>query len=106
MKTAKKERVAGMAAAKQTLKYGIPKNSAIMKAPAPIMGAGAFIMAEFLGIPYFKVCLAAAIPATLSFFAVFMQVHYRAVQLGIKGIPKSELPSLKGTLIQGWHHLL
>lgn len=72
----------------------------------PIMGAGAFIMAEFLGIPYFKVCLAAAIPATLSFFAVFMQVHYRAVQLGIKGIPKSELPSLKGTLIQGWHHLL
>jgi TRAP transporter 4TM/12TM fusion protein len=72
----------------------------------PIMGAGAFIMAEFLGIPYFKVCLAAAIPATLSFFAIFMQVHYRAVLMGIEGIPKADLPSLKGTLIRGWHHLL
>jgi TRAP transporter 4TM/12TM fusion protein len=72
----------------------------------PIMGAGAFIMAEFLGIPYFKVCLAAAIPATLSFFAIFMQVHYRAVLMGIKGIPRADLPSLKDTLIRGWHHLL
>lgn len=72
----------------------------------PIMGAGAFIMAEFLGIPYFKICLAAAIPATLSFFAIFMQVHYRAVLMGIKGIPKADLPSLKDTLIRGWHHLL
>jgi len=72
----------------------------------PIMGAGAFIMAEFLGIPYFKVCLAAAIPATLSFFAIFMQVHYRAVLMDIKGIPKSDLPSLKLTLTTGWHHLL
>ncbi len=71
----------------------------------PIMGAGAFIMAEFLGIPYFKVCLAAAIPATLSFFAIFMQVHYRAVLLGIEGIPKPELPSLKKTLEKGFHHL-
>jgi len=72
----------------------------------PIMGAGAFIMAEFLGIPYYQVCLAAVIPATLSFFAIFMQVHYRAVLLGIKGIPKAELPSLTKTLIDGWHHLL
>jgi len=72
----------------------------------PIMGAGAFIMAEFLGIPYLKVCLAAAIPATLSFFAIFMQVHYRAVLMGIEGIPKSELPSLKKALMEGWHHLL
>ncbi|HSB05855.1 MAG TPA: TRAP transporter fused permease subunit, partial [Thermodesulfobacteriota bacterium] len=71
-----------------------------------IMGAGAFIMAEFLGLPYFKVCLAAAIPATLSFFAIFMQVHYRAVLMGIEGIPKSELPSLKKALIEGWHHSL
>jgi TRAP transporter 4TM/12TM fusion protein len=72
----------------------------------PIMGAGAFIMAEFLGVPYFKICLAAAIPATLSFFAIFMQVHYRAVLLGIEGIPKAELPSLPATLKEGWHHLL
>src|SRR4030042_3379832 len=72
----------------------------------PIMGAGAFIMAEFLGISYFKVCLAAAIPAILSFFAIFMQVHYRAILLGIKGIPKEELPPLRETLRNGWHHLL
>lgn len=72
----------------------------------PIMGAGAFIMAEFLGVPYFKVCLAAMIPATLSFFAIFMQVHYRAVLMGIQGIPRKELPPLKKTLLQGWHHLL
>jgi len=72
----------------------------------PIMGAGAFIMAEFLGIPYFKVCLAAALPATLSFFAIFMQVHFRAVLMGIKGIPRADLPALKKTLLDGWHHLL
>lgn len=71
----------------------------------PIMGAGAFIMAEFLGISYFKVCMAAAIPAALSFFAIFMQVHYRAVLLGIKGIPKGELPPLKETFQRGFHHL-
>lgn len=71
----------------------------------PIMGAGAFIMAEFLGIPYFKVCIAAAIPAVLSFFAIFMQVHYRAILLGIKGIPKGELPALKETFQNGFHHL-
>ncbi|NPV03605.1 MAG: TRAP transporter permease [Syntrophaceae bacterium] len=71
----------------------------------PVMGAAAFIMAEFLGIPYFKVCVAAFIPATLSFFATFMQVHFRAVSLGLQGLPKSELPSIRHTLIRGWHHL-
>jgi TRAP transporter 4TM/12TM fusion protein len=72
----------------------------------PIMGAAAFLMAEFLGIPYIKVCIAAAIPAVLSFFAVFMQVHFRAVLMGIKGIPRADLPSFKATLLGGWHHLI
>ncbi len=71
----------------------------------PIMGAAAFIMAEFLGITYFKVCVAAFIPATLAFFATFMQVHFRAVSLGLTGLPKSELPSIRNTLARGWHHL-
>jgi len=71
----------------------------------PVMGAAAFIMAEFLGIPYFKVCVAAFIPATLAFFATFMQVHFRAVSLGLQGLPKSELPSIRHTLTRGWHHL-
>jgi TRAP transporter 4TM/12TM fusion protein len=46
----------------------------------PIMGAAAFIMAEFLSIPYYKVCVVAAIPALLAFFSTFMQVHFRAVR--------------------------
>jgi len=71
----------------------------------PVMGAAAFIMAEFLGITYFKVCVAAFIPATLAFFATFMQVHFRAVSLGLTGLPKSELPSIRNTLARGWHHL-
>ncbi len=72
----------------------------------PVMGAAAFLIAEFLGIPYIKVCIAAAIPAALSFFAIFMQVHFKAVMMGIKGIPREDLPSLKETLINGWHHLI
>ncbi len=71
----------------------------------PVMGAAAFIMAEFLAIPYFKVCVAAFIPATLAFFATFMQVHFRAVSLGLTGLPKSDLPSIRDTLARGWHHL-
>ncbi len=71
----------------------------------PIMGAAAFIMAEFLGVSYFKVCVAAAIPATLSFFSTFMQVHFRAVSLGLSGMPRSELPKIRDAFAQGWHHL-
>jgi TRAP transporter 4TM/12TM fusion protein len=72
----------------------------------PVMGAAAFLIAEFLGTPYIKVCIAAAIPAALSFFAIFMQVHFKAVMMGIKGIPRADLPSLKETFINGWHHLI
>jgi TRAP transporter 4TM/12TM fusion protein len=72
----------------------------------PIMGAAAFLIAEFLGIPYIKVCIAAAIPAALSFFAIFMQVHFKAVMMGIKGIPRIDLPSFKETLLNGGHHLI
>ena len=71
----------------------------------PVMGAAAFIMAEFLAIPYFKVCVAAFIPASLAFFATFMQVHFRAVSLGLTGLPKSDLPSIPKTFARGWHHL-
>jgi TRAP transporter 4TM/12TM fusion protein len=71
----------------------------------PIMGAAAFIMAEFLSVPYIKVCIAAAIPASLAFFSTFMQVHFRAVSLGLAGIPRSELPSIRSAFAMGWHHL-
>ncbi len=71
----------------------------------PIMGAAAFIMAEFLGISYFKVCVAAAIPAALAFFSTFMQVHFRAVSLGLSGMPRSELPKIRDAFTKGWHHI-
>jgi TRAP transporter 4TM/12TM fusion protein len=71
----------------------------------PIMGAAAFIMAEFLAIPYFKVCVAAAIPASLAFFSTFMQVHFRAVSLGLSGIPRADLPKIGAAFAAGWHHI-
>lgn len=71
----------------------------------PVMGAAAFIMAEFLAIPYFKVCVAAFIPAMLAFFATFMQVHFRAVSLGLQGLNRSDLPGIRKTFARGWHHL-
>jgi TRAP transporter 4TM/12TM fusion protein len=71
----------------------------------PIMGAAAFIMAEFLGISYFKVCVAAAIPAVLAFFSTFMQVHFRAVSLGLSGLPRHELPRIRDSFAKGWHHI-
>jgi len=71
----------------------------------PIMGAAAFIMAEFLSIPYYKVCIAAAIPAILAFFSTFMQVHFGAVALGLSGIPRNELPGIRDAFAAGWHHI-
>jgi TRAP transporter 4TM/12TM fusion protein len=62
-------------------------------------------MAEFLGISYFKVCVAAAIPAVLAFFSTFMQVHFRAVSLGLSGLPRHELPKIRDAFAKGWHHI-
>ncbi|GBF33301.1 TRAP-type uncharacterized transport system [Desulfocucumis palustris] len=64
----------------------------------PIMGTSAFIMAEFLGIPYVEIALAAIIPAFLYYLAVFLQVDFEAVRLGIKGLPSSELPKFWETV--------
>jgi len=71
----------------------------------PVMGAAAFIMAEMLNISYLTVCVAAAIPAAMAFFGGFMQVHFRAVSLGLFGLEKADLPSAKKALKEGWHHL-
>ncbi len=60
----------------------------------PIMGAGAFIMAEILGVPYLSICLAAAIPAILYFTAVYFMVDFEAQKTGLKGLPRSELPEV------------
>lgn len=64
----------------------------------PIMGAGAFIMAEYLGVPYLTVCLAALVPCVLYYVALLLFVDAQAVKNGLKGLPKSELPSIKAAL--------
>lgn len=58
----------------------------------PIMGAAAFIMAEFLNMPYLDIAKAAAIPACLYFFGVFMEVHFEAKRCKLRGLSRDELP--------------
>ena len=58
----------------------------------PIMGAAAFLLAEITGTPYSKVILAAAIPAVLYYLGVFIGVHFEAKKLGLKGLPKEDIP--------------
>ena len=72
----------------------------------PIMGAAAFVMAEFMGIAYLEVAKFALIPAVLYFGALFMAVHFEARRVGMVGLPKSELPSLKETLKNHGHLFL
>lgn len=64
----------------------------------PIMGAAAFIMTEFTGIPYIEIAKAAAIPAVLYFTGIFVGVHQQSKKDGLKGMPASELPRFFGIL--------
>ena len=59
----------------------------------PIMGAAAFLMAEYMNIPYAKVAVKAILPAVLYFTGIFIAVHLEAKKLGLKGMPKSEMVS-------------
>lgn len=70
----------------------------------PIMGAAAFLMAEFVGVPYLDVVKAAAIPALLYFAGVWLGVHFEAKRMNLKGIPRSELPKV-GTILKERGHL-
>jgi TRAP transporter 4TM/12TM fusion protein len=72
----------------------------------PVMGAAAFIMAQFMGVPYVQVALAAVVPALLYYFAVMVQVHFEATRLGLLGLPKEKLPSLLKLLKAKGHLLL
>lgn len=72
----------------------------------PIMGAAAFIMAEFIGVPYVKIAVGALLPALLYYLAVFVMIHMEAVRLGLKGIPKDRLPQTKKVLYEGGHLLI
>jgi TRAP transporter 4TM/12TM fusion protein len=72
----------------------------------PVMGATAFVMAQFLNVSYAEVALAAAVPAALYYFGLFMQVDAYAARHGLKGLPRAELPRLAQTVKEGWYYLL
>ncbi|GAB6045005.1 TRAP transporter permease [Caminibacter profundus] len=72
----------------------------------PVMGAAAFIIAEFLGLAYTDVIIAAAIPAIVSYLALFYIVHLEAKKLGLKGEDPSKLPPKWQTFISGLHYLI
>lgn len=72
----------------------------------PIMGAGAFIMSEFLGISYLRIAAAAIIPAVLYYSALFAAVHIRARRRNLEGLPEEILPNLKNVLVKDGHLLI
>ncbi len=72
----------------------------------PIMGAAAFIIAEYVNVPYIEVVRAAAIPAFVSYFGLFCITHLEACKLGIEGLAPKDLPRFLTTLKEGIHYLL
>ena len=68
----------------------------------PIMGAAAFVMAEYLGMPYIEVCKAALIPAILFYLAIFSVVHFYSLKRGVVGLPAEELPHIKQVMVEKW----
>jgi TRAP transporter 4TM/12TM fusion protein len=71
----------------------------------PVMGATAFVIAQFLNIGYAEVAMAAIIPAALYYFGLFMQVDSYAARHGLEGIPRSELPKVWDTIKDGWYYV-
>lgn len=69
----------------------------------PVMGAAAFVIAEYTGIPYIKICLHAAIPALLYYFALFMAIHFEAGRTGLQGVPKEERPQFLSVILTKGH---
>ncbi|MFN9504594.1 MAG: TRAP transporter permease [Rubrivivax sp.] len=72
----------------------------------PVLGAAAFLMIEFLGLPYQTIIAAAAIPAFMHFFGVFMQVHFEAKRFGLRGLTEEEMPRLRESFAKRWPTLI
>ncbi len=68
----------------------------------PIMGAAAFLMVEYLAMPYQTIILAAIVPAFMHFFGVFCQIHFEAKKHGLRGLPSSELPRARDVIKRDW----
>ncbi len=71
----------------------------------PIMGVTAFVMAEFLALPYHVICIAAIVPSLLFFGGLFLQIDAYAAKANLKGLPRQDLPPLKNTLAVGWFYI-
>ena len=72
----------------------------------PVMGAAAFLMAEFLNIPYGQIALAAAIPAALYYLALFTQIDLEAAKHGLLGLPTEQIPKFRNVIRLGWVFLI
>lgn len=72
----------------------------------PVMGSVAFIMADMMGRPYREVVLAAFVPATLYYVAIYFQVHFAARRMGLVGQPRERLPNIKDVIRYGWPFLI
>ena len=71
----------------------------------PIMGATAFVMASWLGMPYVEIMLAAAIPSALYYFGIFVQIDAYSARRGLKGLTREALPRLAAALREGWSYI-
>jgi TRAP transporter 4TM/12TM fusion protein len=69
----------------------------------PVMGAAAFVMSEYTGIPYIQICIHAAIPALLYYFALFMAIHFEASRTGLLGVPRDERPRFQSVMLARGH---
>src|SRR3989304_9570505 len=72
----------------------------------PVLGAAAFVRAEWRPTPYFEVVKAAALPAVIDQLALLGAVHLLALKHGIKGLPREELPRFLPTFLSGLHYLI
>ena len=72
----------------------------------PVMGAGAFLIAEFTGVPYVTIVLVSIVPALMYFLAVYWLVDFEAVKKELRGLPKEELPDWRHVLKSGWYFVL
>jgi TRAP transporter 4TM/12TM fusion protein len=72
----------------------------------PVMGAGAFLIAEFTGIPYVTIVLVSIVPAIMYFLAVYWLVDFEAVKKDLQGLPKEDLPDWKQVLARGWYFVI
>ena len=72
----------------------------------PIMGTAAFLMVSFVGVPYAQIALAAAIPAFLYYWGIFLQVDAYSAKSGLRGMPKAELPKIGRTVVFGLPYII